>query len=330
MTDPALSREQALIQEIFAPLATRAKGADGLRDDAAVYTVPRGYETVLTVDTLIAGVHFLDEDVPADIARKALRVNLSDLAAKGARPRGYLLAIALTTVHGMDWVRAFAEGLREDQEHYACALFGGDITSTPGPLMVSITAFGEVPAGRAVRRSGGGPGDVLYVSGTIGDATLGLKALRGELDHLDEDAVSYLVGRYRCPEPRVELATALIADARSSIDISDGLVGDLGLMCWASGVSARVHVERVPLSRAARQAISKNGELLAACLTGGDDYEILCAVPVTAASGFETVVRATGVPFTRIGELVEGRGPPEFLGAGNRRMNFEKTSYSHL
>lgn len=287
-----LSKEQALIQEIFAPLARDAAGAAGLKDDAAVLSPMPGMDLVITVDTLVAGVHFLDADDPALIARKALRVNLSDLAAKGARPRAYVISTALAKAQDLDWLRRFAQGLAADQGTYGCLLHGGDTVSTPGPFTVSVTALGDVPAGRAVRRGGGRAGDLLYVSGSIGDAALGLRLLLARpMPALDEAHAEALVQRYRLPEPRVDLAPVLVAHAHASIDVSDGLAGDIGLLCWASGLSARIEADLVPLSEAARATVSADPALIETCLTGGDDYEIVAAVSAGEAKAFELAVR---------------------------------------
>lgn len=323
-----LSPEQALIQEVFAPLAASFPGAAALRDDAALYASRPGIELVVTMDSLVAGVHFLPDDQPALIARKALRVNLSDLAAKGATPTAYLLSIALSTAQDAGWIRAFAAGLALDQQQYGCVLIGGDTVSTPGPLSLTITALGELPAGTILRRSGGRCGDLLYVSGTIGDGALGLRMIRDQVagsEHAD-----ILRARYWLPEPRVELASALRAHATAAMDISDGLVGDLALMCQASGLTARIDASSVPLSAAARSLIATDPRLFDLCLTGGDDYEILAAVPPEAAQAFEQQCRASGSSVTCIGHLLAGEGPPLCLDADGQSMTFIRSSYSHI
>lgn len=315
--------EDDLIARYFAPLA--GEGGLGLRDDAALLRPPPGRDLVLTVDALVAGVHFFADDPPESIARKALRVNLSDLAAKGARPEGFLLALALPGDWREDWLGAFSRALGADGAAYGCPLLGGDTVSTPGPLTISITALGSVAAGRMVARTGARPGDALYVSGTIGDAALGLLARTGA-----ERPPEFLADRYLHPRPRLALAAALAAHASGAMDVSDGLVGDLFKMMRASGASATVEVASVPLSEAARAMIGTDERLRAAALTGGDDYEILASVPAAAAVAFEAAARAAGVPVARIGTVVAGDGHPMFRAPDGRAMSFERESFSHF
>ena len=281
--------EMALIERFFAPLATDP-GAAGLTDDAAVLSLAPGEELVATTDALAAGVHFFPDDPPGAIAAKALRVNLSDLAAKGARPRGYLLTLALPSDWTVDWLAAFAAGLAADQAAYGCPLLGGDTIRSPAGLMVSVAAFGIAPAGRTVRRGTAAPGDRLVVTGTIGDATLGLLArqepARAAAWRLAEADAAVLDDRFLMPRPRVAAAAAVATHARAAMDVSDGLAGDLGRMCKASGVAAVVEAACVPLSPAAAAAIAAEPGLLARALTGGDDYEILAAVPPDAVAPY--------------------------------------------
>jgi thiamine-monophosphate kinase len=321
------SGEDRLIARYFRPLA-RHPGAFALRDDAAALTLPPGCDLVLTTDGVIAGVHVFPDD-PADaIARRALRVNLSDLAAKGAKPAGFLLSIALPGNTSDDWLAAFARGLGADADRYDCPLLGGDTDRTPGPLSVSIAAFGTLPTGTMVRRSGARPGDVLMVTGTIGDAALGLKlrqdaaAGRG----LGEDARSHLLARYLLPEPRTGLADTLRAHASAALDVSDGLAGDLVKLC----VSARVEVENVPLSDAARAMLAAEPALLERALTGGDDYEILAAVPAGKVESFRAGAAAAGVAVTEIGRVEAGDAAPQFIGPDKRPLVFERPSFSHF
>src|SRR5258705_3696454 len=204
-SEPPRLGEFALIAELFAPLAAKNEGAFGLKDDAATLHLPPGEELVVTVDALVEGVHFLRDDPAGLIAKKALRVNLSDLAAKGARARNYLLALSLPDWIDDSWLRRFAAGLEEDQTNYSVSLLGGDTTSTPGPLTLSITALGSIAAGRMLRRAGAKPGDLVFVSGTIGDAGAGLEMLQGKASTLSPAARQKLIQRYRVPEPRLAL-----------------------------------------------------------------------------------------------------------------------------
>lgn len=325
--------EDDLIARYFAPLA--GEGGLGLRDDAALIAPPAGCEIVATVDGLVGGVHFFADDPPAAIARKALRVNLSDLAAKGARPLGFLLTLALPRDWEPEWLELFSRGLGEDACAFACPLLGGDTVATPGPLTLSITALGEVPTGRMVRRDGARAGDALYVSGTIGDAALGLRERTAGLPARSEpegsrSSAAFLLGRYLLPQPRLALAPVLREHASGAMDVSDGLVGDLAKMARVSGVSAEIDVARIPLSAAAAELTLGEPKLLATALTGGDDYEILASVPESRAGAFEAAAKAAGVPVTRIGTVIPGHGPPTFRDARGAPMTFERGSYSHF
>src|SRR5882757_7287154 len=251
------SGEDSLIARYFRPIATDP-GAFKLDDDAAALT-PSGDDIVVTTDAIVEGVHFLADDPPATLARKALRVNLSDLAAKGAAPAGFVLTLALRGVEET-WLKPFAQALGEDAAQFGCPLLGGDTVSTPGPLMISITAFGRAPQGRMVHRSGAKPGDRVIVTGTIGDAALGLAVLKGgqvQAAISDIAARDLLIGRYRVPQPRTALAAIVRDHASAAMDVSDGLAGDLTKLCGVSGVSAVIDLESIPLSDAARDLVSR-------------------------------------------------------------------------
>jgi thiamine-monophosphate kinase len=320
-----VSAETELIARYFKPLA-KHPGAFGLTDDAAAITPPAGHDLVLKTDGLIAGVHFFADDPAEDVGRKALRANLSDLAAKGAVPLGFLLAIALPKDFSEGWLAGFTRGLGDDADAYACPLLGGDTDSTPGPTSISIGAFGVVPSGTMVRRSGARAGDHVLVSGTIGDAALGLRVRKGEL----ADPTGHLVSRFRVPQPRVALAEAVRVHANASMDVSDGLVGDLAKLCAASNVSADVEVARVPLSAAASRALEGDCKLIRPILTGGEDYEILCSVPPARVASFRSAAAKVGVSVTEIGRIVEGNTPPRFFNPEGQPMTFLHTGYSHF
>lgn len=327
--------EDDLIASLLAPLAGRA--GLGLRDDAALIDLPEGMQVVATKDALVAGVHFFAEDAPDDIARKALRVNISDLAAKGADPIGFLLSIALTSEIDRGWLTAFVKGLGEDAATFHCPLIGGDTVRTSGPLVISVTALGTVPRGRMALRTGAKVGDFIYVSGTIGDSTLGLRLrLRNERDadwsgHLSAAAREHLLRRYLLPAPRLSLAHVVRAYAHGAMDVSDGLAGDLAKMLCVSNVGGEVRLVDVPLSDAAREAVTLDTALLDVAVTGGDDYEILCTVPPQNVAAFEKAARGTGVPVTAIGVVTEEIGGlPRFVDATGTARTFEKGSYSHF
>ena len=299
-----------LIDRYFAPLAARAPGAFGLDNDAAVFDLAPGYSVVVTADAMVEGVHFLPGDPGGLVARKLLRVNLSDLAAMGAEARSYVLALALPPKLDEAWVAAFAEGLRVDQDEFGINLLGGDTVKTPGPLTLALTAFGEVPVGMALTRSGARAGDDIYVSGSIGDGALGLKALRGELAGLASADREALAERYHLPRPRLALGRALAAQrlATAALDVSDGLVADLGHIAVGSGLAAEINAAAVPLSSAARAALDSDPALREAILGGGDDYELLFTAPPGAAAAIATLAAALALPLTRIGTMAAGAG----------------------
>jgi thiamine-monophosphate kinase len=325
---PPLS-EFELIAKLFAPMA--GEGALGLLDDAAYLTPTPGHDLILTKDALVAGVHFFADDSPGDIAHKALAVNLSDLAAKGATPRGFLLALGRAATHDDAWLTAFAEGLSAASRAFACPLLGGDtVKSAEG--FFSITALGEVPSGRMVRRQGGTPGDALFVTGTIGDAALGLK-LRlepkaGWARALAAEYRTHLLQRYLHPEPRLALAPALLAHASGALDISDGLVGDTAKL--GAHLGRVVEIAAVPLSAAVRAAIGLEPGLLETALTGGDDYEILCSVPPEREEEFSRAALQCGFPATKIGALTAADSGASWRDADGRKMAFATASYRHF
>jgi len=321
------SGEDDLIARYFKPLAT-APGALGLIDDAAVLSAS-GDDLVLTTDAIVEGVHYLSGDPPDAIARKALRVNLSDLAAKGAEPAGFLLTLALRNVDE-DFLAPFARALGEDAESFGCALLGGDTVSTPGPVMISITAFGRVSPGRMVRRNTLRAGHRIVVSGTIGDAALGLDLLQGAAADISEDHRAFLVGRYRVPQPRLQLAQAVRDHAGAAMDVSDGLAGDLAKMCAASGVTATIDASAVPVSAAGRAMLARDPAKLARILGGGDDYEVLCGVDPAQLDQFLAAAQRAGVPATVIGTAEAGTAAPRWFDADRREVSLTALSFSHF
>jgi thiamine-monophosphate kinase len=325
------SGEDSLIARYFKPIATDP-GAFGLDDDAAVLKA-RGEDIVVTTDAIVEGVHFLPNDPPDTLARKALRVNLSDIAAKGAAPAGFVLTLALRKIDE-SWLAAFAGALGEDAKAFGCPLLGGDTVSTPGPLTVSITAFGRVPEGRVVHRSGARAGDFVMVTGTIGDAALGLDVLKGGAAASalagDPAATEMLVSRYRVPQPRNALAHAVREYASAAMDVSDGLAGDLTKLCAASGVSAHIEAPRIPLSAAASGLLANGAVGIEALIAGGDDYEILCTVNEAKFADFSAEARKAGIDVTSIGKVVAAHEPPRFLDAQGKPLALKRLSYSHF
>jgi thiamine-monophosphate kinase len=327
---PDGSGEDALIARYFRPLAGEA-GAFALADDAAIIEPPADADVVVTTDGVICGVHFFPDDPADSVAKKALRMNLSDLAAKGATPLGFVLAIALPRDFDEAWVAAFAKGLGEDIAVYGCPLLGGDTDHTPGLLSVSITAFGIVPKGKMVRRSGAKPGDIIVVTGTIGDSSLGL-LLRREPARFDLAAEhrEHLLERYLLPQPRTGLADAVRRHASAAMDVSDGLAGDLAKLCRASKVSADVDSAHVPLSPAARAALAGDPRLIETILAGGDDYEILATVAPDNVAALKQA--SAGISVTEIGRVSDGGASCEarFIDTAGLRIAFARPGYSHF
>jgi thiamine-monophosphate kinase len=328
---PARASEEGLIARYFAPLA--GPGADGLRDDAATLTPAPGHDLVLTADAVVAGIHYFPDDPPASIARKALGVNLSDIAAKGAVPRGFLLTLALPDDWTEDWLADFATGLGAAAAEAGCPLLGGDTVRAGGPALIGVSMMGEVPEGAIVRRNTARVGDRICVTGTIGDAALGLR-LRlapeaGWATGLEPALRAQLADRYLHPRPRLAAAAAVRRHATAAMDVSDGLAGDLAKMLGA-GRSARIDAAAVPLSEAARSACAAEPGLIEAVLTGGDDYEILCTVAPERFEAFRTAMAAAGIPFAAIGTVTSGDEPPRFEMPDGTPRVFAGGAFSHF
>jgi thiamine-monophosphate kinase len=324
-------REFELIARHFAPLAGPA--GLGLLDDAAVMALPPGEEMVITTDAIVAGVHFFADDPPETIGHKALAVNLSDLAAKGARPLGFQLALMLPGETPDSWLAGFAQGLGGLAAQSACPLTGGDTVSTPGPLTVAITAFGAVPRGRMVPRSGVLIGNRLVVTGCIGDGAVGLRVRMAERAGrrwpLTADHLAYLRDRYLSPRARFAVAGAVQQSARAAMDISDGFVGDLTKLVMLAGHGADVTLDEVPFSVAVRAAIRFDPELEAVALTGGDDYEVLAAVPEEDVASYMSACLRAGLQASVVGVVTERGAPVRFLDASGAERRFARGSFEH-
>lgn len=314
--------EFAFIDRHLRPLARGTPGALELRDDAALLPCRAGEELVLTKDAVVEGVHYLPDDPPDLVARKLLRVNLSDLAAMGAQPVGYLLALALPRRCDEAWAEAFAQGLAVDQERFGIGLLGGDTVSTPDRPVFSLTALGTVPAGQALLRRGARPGDAIWVSGTLGDAALGLRILRGLA--VPDDEAEPFIDRYRLPRPRLALGQALRGLAHAVIDISDGLIADLGHICDASGVGAIIELERLPVRPSARGIPGWRD----CALAGGDDYELLFTAPVSQTRAIADLSATLDLPLTCIGQIIEGQGV-QVIDAEGRALALTRTGWRH-
>ena len=323
------SGEFGLIERFFRPLSRAAPGAFGLGNDGALLTPPAGASLVVTKDLMVAGVHYPEGEEAPVIARRLLRVNLSDLAAMGAEPGSYALGLALPEDVGDAWVEAFAAGLAQDQAAFGVALVGGDTVAAKGTAVLSLTAFGWVAGEACLTRSGAGEGDDIYVSGTIGDATLGLRAVQGGLAALSPEDRQALAARFRLPEPRLALGAALVGLASCAIDVSDGLVADLGHLCAESGVAARIEADAVPLSDPAWHALAGDEAAIGDLITGGDDYELLFCAPSPTRSTVEALGRALGVAVTRIGATAAGQGV-SVVDAEGQPLALGRAGYTHF
>lgn len=319
--------EFAAIAAHFRPLAKATPAARNLADDAALLATSPDQDLVLTTDALVAGVHFMMDHGAEAIAAKGLRVNLSDLAAMGAEPVGYLLAVSLPDSIDDDWLAAFARSLARDQERFAIGLLGGDTTRTPGPLTIVITAIGRVANGTALRRNGARLGDRLYVSGTIGDAGLALHI--GKDERFEPIWRQALNERLLHPTPRLALGLGLRGLATAALDISDGLIADIDHICSESGVGAVVERDAVPLSDAARQCLSRSADLWPAIVSGGDDYELAFTIPPARAGEVALLSEKLGLALTEIGLLVAG-DRTRITDAAGREITQKSRGYRHF
>ena len=321
--------EFAAIARYFKPLAGDDPTARHLDDDAAVLTPPEGMDLVFTKDAMVAGVHFFEDDPRDMVARKLARVNLSDLAAMGARPLGYLLATALPETSRVEWLEGLSRGFKADQDIFGWSLWGGDTVSTPGPATLSLTAVGAVARGQALSRAGARDGDLIFVSGTVGDGGLGLRARKGELpESLARGLVKDLEGRFLLPTPHVRLGQALVGIASAAIDISDGLMSDLGHICDVSGLGAVVRQSAIPLSDAVRAVLDRD-PVFWPDVFAGDDYELLFTVPPGRRNAVRAAAKAQNVPVAEIGRMTSGSGADLVDDAGEK-IKSSVTGYRHF
>lgn len=331
--------EFEIIRRFFAPLAKATPGAFGLVDDGAVLTVPPGQRPVVTTDTLVSGVHFPDDEHADVVGERALAVNVSDLAAMAATPLAYTLALALPNTWSSAvrerWLTAFVSGLGRGQHRFSIDLVGGDTVATPGPLTITVTALGSVETGRELRRSTARAGDIVHVTGTIGDAALGLLALRGAWPSLSADQRAALIARFRRPEPRLAIGRALAGVANAAADISDGLVADLGHISDASSLAAVVDSALLPLSPTARRVLAMEPGQWVTVLTGGDDYELVFTAPPGANSAVAQLAADLGVGITAIGRMERpGDGQPAgrvtVIGPDGAPMHLGRAGFRHF
>ena len=328
-----MTGEEAIIQGALAPLSSGFPGALGLKDDAAVMAVPAGQALVVTMDAIAQGVHFFADDAPADIGWKALAVNVSDLIAKGATPHAYLMSLAFPSAPDPEWLARFAEGLGQAQSEFGLHLIGGDTSRRPGPVSITITALGLVPEGSMVKRGGARPGDHIFVSSTLGNAALGLKlranAPETKMWPLEAHERTALIRRYLRPTPQLGLVPVLRAHARAAMDISDGLIKDLGRMTELSGVGAEIYANRLPLSATVAKVLAAHPGEIVAVVAGGDDYEVLAAVAGDQVAAFEDAAATAFVAVTQIGHIRAGTGVL-VIGAGGQPMQLTQSGYDHF
>lgn len=333
MADSKAGGEFEIIERYFKPLANGVEGAFGLEDDAALLTPRNGCSLVMTADAMVEGVHFLDTASPADTGYKALAVNVSDLCAKGAAPVAYLLSLALPQQSGPSWLEELCKGLGEAQSAFSCGLLGGDTVSMTGPAVISITAIGEVPTGKMVHRSGAKKGDLIYITGTIGDAALGLSLLRdhkAERPFLSEKHNIFLSGRHLRPVPRIDAIELVRKFATASMDISDGLFGDCEKLAHASRAGAEIEVAKIPLSDAARQWLGAEPATLETLMTGGDDYELLMTISAEQTNAFEQAASRAGVHVTQIGVICDPKVGITFHDDAGQPIVFPRSSFEHF
>jgi thiamine-monophosphate kinase len=321
--------EFELIARFFAPLAQAAPGSFGLTDDVALIAPPPGHNVVLKTDSLIEGVHFRCDDPPSTVGRKALRRALSDLAAKGAEPAVYLLALALPEWIDSAWLEEFATGLSQDQMEFGVSLVGGETNATLSPVTITVTAVGYVPEGELVRRKGAKPGDVVYVTGTIGDGGAGLAVLAGQATASSDAVSKFLISRYRLPSPRLSFGRLLRGIASAAIDVSDGLVADLAHIADVSGVRIEIDGVAVPLSPELESLWGSELDAHIRAATAGDDYEIAFTAPAAAAEAIRETARMTGLAVTPIGRVLPRAGTAILDGSG-AEIPLERHGYTHF
>ena len=318
--------EFEMVQKYFLPLTMGRDEAGGLLDDAAIFSVPDGMDMVISSDTLNSGTHFLEDEKPENIAHKCLRVNLSDMAAMGATPCAYQMNLAFNAYPDEPWVKAFSGALLEDNEKFGVFCAGGDTTVAEGSLLVSLTIFGFVPKGKAVKRSGAKEGDVIVLTGPIGRAAVGVKSLLGLLELDNPEPFLSICHK---PEPRTPLSPAIAQYANAAIDISDGLIADLTHVCDASGLSGELQLGAIPFTDETVALLKAGIVNVETLLTGGDDYEIAMAVAPSNINALSEAAKAVGLDLSVVGEFKAGEGV-HVMNEGEGELEFKQTGWTHF
>jgi thiamine-monophosphate kinase len=319
------------IKKYFKPLASLERGSLDLRDDAAVLPVGSDSELVISTDALVEGIHYVGDEDASLIAQKSLRTNLSDMAAMGATPWAYTLSLILDPIKKCSadqWLDSFVAGLQVDQNEYGVRLIGGDSVVGAGPTVISITIIGKLNNKAPLIRSGALQNDDIYVSGTIGDSAVGLQIVTGSLDFLDLSDQAYLKNRYYLPQPRVTLGMALVGLASAAMDVSDGLIQDMGHLCSASGLGAIINWPNVPLSRPVMTLLENKSISISTIINGGDDYELLFTAPSILRMDIEELSKKIEVPVTRIGYMAEG-ADVLLMNKENQLISLTGTGFKH-
>ncbi len=323
-----LPEEFARIRRYFAPLV-QLPGAFNLLDDAAALKIPQGQELIVTNDSVVASVHYRGDESGARVAQKLARRNLSDLAAMGADPLAYNLSFAIPRETADDWIESFAQGLMQDQEEFKWSLIGGDSLAVAQLAILGMTAFGIVPEGKAILRSGAKIEDDIYCSGTIGDGFLGLRVSRGKFPQLTSSARNFLIDRYELPQPRLKLGQSLRGMATAAVDISDGLAADLAHICRASKVGAIINSQLIPISLPATEILSLESSLFRDILSGGDDYELIFTAPPSMRDQITRLAEDMDLSLTRMGKIVEGMGV-RVLDQKGQELSLAYKGYNHF
>lgn len=317
--------EFSLINKYLAPLSKEAGGSFHLTNDAAVFLVRKGYEAVITKDAITEGVHFLSDTSPSDIIKKLIRVNISDIAAMGALPKYYLIAAILPDSITESWFKETAEALAKEQKEFGISLIGGDTVSHKGKISLSMTMIGEIKKGKALKRTTARKGDFIYVSGTIGDASLGLAVLQNRLPDISEKSKKLLIGRYKIPQPRIVLGQEIVRFASAAIDVSDGMIADFNHMKKGAVIEAA----KIPLSDAAKEVLKKSPELFKTVMTGGDDYELLFTAHPGNERKIASLSKRLKTPITRIG-VITGGTKITVIDSNNKEISFKNKGFRHF